>query len=89
MDKNTRNLLWKFRGQGAPSDWPPPFDGFELKVRKSVEDSGISDSRRKTYDVESMEEDNLDTYKSRITYQVSTQYAAKGKYQIDSDEEEF
>jgi hypothetical protein len=28
-------------------------------------------------------------YKSRIKYQVSTQYSEKGKYQIDSDEEAF
>jgi hypothetical protein len=34
-------------------------------------------------------EQNVSAYKSRITYQISTQYAAKGKYQVDSEEEEF
>ena len=35
------------------------------------------------------EADGTSAYKSRVTYQVSTQYQAKGKYQIDSDEEAF
>ncbi len=90
VDKNTRELLWKFRGQGAPSDWPPAFDGFELKVRKSADESGISeDKTRKTYEIDGLEEESMNMYKSRITYQISTQYSSKGKYQIDSKEEEF
>lgn len=32
---------------------------------------------------------NTSTYKSEITYHMGTAYREKGKYQIDSDEEEF
>jgi len=45
---------------------------------------------RKIYEHHSIEDEgNVNFYKSRITYNVSTEYAAKGKYQVDSDEEAF
>ncbi len=88
IDVRTRNVVWKFRAPGAPAYVPPPHEVFEVEV--SVSEKDVEESGRKTYDLGTPEDDSgLDTYKSRITYQVSTQYAAKGKYQIDSDEEEF
>lgn len=87
---NNHELVWKFRSQGEPSYAPPPFDSFELKVSKTTDDSDSKDGlERKTYDIILEDEETPDFYKSRITYQVSTQYSAKGKYQIDSKEEEF
>jgi hypothetical protein len=48
------------------------------------------EEKRKEYSFDAIgEEQGISTYKSRITYQVSTRYAAKGKYQKDSDEEAF
>jgi len=90
VDINTRRLLWKFRGKGSPSYMPPAFESYELVLSRSADDSKtLEDASRKTYDIEGLEEECTSEYKSRVTYQVSTQYAAKGKYQIDSDEEEF
>ena len=89
VDKDTGNLIWKFRGQGAPSYLPAPYDSYELSVSKPAEEKGVEDSSRKTYDIGIIEQESTSEYKSRITYQVSTQYGAKGKYQIDSHEEEF
>ncbi len=89
VDKTTGKLFWKFRGQGAPSYLPAPYDSYELSVKKPVEERRRQDSSRKTYSIELRDQENTSTYKSRITYQVSTQYAAKGKYQKDSDEEAF
>ncbi|MBN2330911.1 MAG: PQQ-binding-like beta-propeller repeat protein [Candidatus Aenigmarchaeota archaeon] len=88
VDINTHQLLWKFRGQGAPSYFPPPFDSYELTVKKAASESGLEEkATRKRYDFGMSEEETTSQYKSKITYQISTQYASKGKYQIDSDEE--
>ncbi len=90
VDARTHRLVWKFRGQGAPSHFPPPFESYELKVSKSAEDAGVKEGEeRKSYELGALEEEGTSEYKTRITYQVSTQYASKGKYQVDSDEEEF
>ncbi len=91
VDTGTHQLVWKFRAQGEPSYIPPPFESFELTVSKHGEDSGLAEKdtvKRYATDI-GEEEEGGKFYKSRITYQVSTQYGAKGKYQIDSDEEEF
>ncbi len=90
VDINTHELVWKFRGQGAPSYIPPPFESYELTVKKPVPESGLEEKgTRKRYDLNVTESGEEGTfYKSRITYQISTQYQSKGgKYQIDSDEE--
>ncbi len=89
VDVNTQNLMWKFRSRGSPSQWPPPFDTHELSV--PIHDEEKPQERKKSYDlnVTGEEEEFNAAYKSRITYQVSTQYASRGKYQKDSDEEEF
>jgi hypothetical protein len=89
VDTSTHELVWKFRTEGSPSILPPPYESFEIemKIPKSeVEEEVV----KKTYDLNlGEEEDGTSAYKSRITYQISTQYSAKGKYQIDSDEEAF
>jgi len=88
LDIDTQKVLWKFRMSGSPSYLPPPYESFEMSMK--IDENTVEDGVRKKYDFDLADEnDNLSTYKSRITYQVSTQYASKGKYQIDSDEEEF
>lgn len=90
IDIDAHSLAWKFRAEGEPSYIPPPFAVFELTVKKRGDDSGTSEmGGRKTYEIDGLDEESHDTYKSRITYRVSTQYSAKGKYQKDSDEEAF
>ena len=61
------------------------------KVKMKVPAREIEEEEKKAYEFGFGPEDekNTSTYKSRITYQISTQYASKGKYQVDSDEEEF
>jgi outer membrane protein assembly factor BamB len=92
VDTESHDLVWKFRSQGSPSYVPPPFDSFELTVKKPVEDSGFKEEgSSKRYQMDAGEtEEKEQFYKSRITYQISTQYQSRGgKYQVDSDEEEF
>jgi outer membrane protein assembly factor BamB len=87
VDIKTERLLWKFRGQGAPSFSPPPYESYELSMH--VPEKVVEEARKKAYDVGIGDEgeDSGRFYKSRITYQVSSRYHEKGKYQIDSDEE--
>jgi outer membrane protein assembly factor BamB len=89
LEAETGDLVWKFRTEGSPSNYPPPYDQFEVELK--IPESEVSEeSKEKRYDFgTSEEEETSDFYKSRITYQVSTQYASKGKYQVDSKEEEF
>jgi outer membrane protein assembly factor BamB len=81
------NLIWKFRSEGQPSYIPPPYESFEVRLK--VSETELEESPLKRYDFgereSSVEEGSF--YKSRITYQVKTQYTEKGKYQVDSDEE--
>jgi outer membrane protein assembly factor BamB len=87
IDVNTRRVVWKFRAPGSPAYVPPPYEAFELRMKIPKGESGGDD--RKQYDVNISEEGEEagSFYKSRITYQVSTQYRQKGKYQVDSGEE--
>lgn len=88
VDTRTRQLVWKFRTHGAPSPLPHPFGTHELVVRKSAGEDGLREwDGRKAYDIGGLQEEGGSAYKSRVTYRVSSQYAAKGKYQTDSDEE--
>jgi outer membrane protein assembly factor BamB len=88
INEDGTTVIWKFRTEGSPSYLPPAHEEFEVSIKKPVEDTGKEVGERKKYDfVLDEESDDSKFYKSRITYQVSTQYAAKGKYQIDSDEE--
>jgi len=90
VDANTGKLVWKFRSAGEPSPFPPPYDTFELVMKKTVDRGAEAKEGPKKYEITfSEEETGTSAYKSRITYQVSTQYREKGKYQIDSDEEAF
>jgi len=59
----------------------------QLKIPKISREEG----RKKSYEINiTGESEGIGSfYKSRITYQVSTQYREKGKYQIDTDEEAF
>ncbi|MBN2330867.1 MAG: PQQ-binding-like beta-propeller repeat protein [Candidatus Aenigmarchaeota archaeon] len=87
-DSATGDLVWKFRTQGQPSSGPGPYDAFELSVVTPKE--VVREDRRKEYNAALAEEGDADAhfYKSRITYQTSTQYQSRGgKYQVDSDEE--
>ncbi len=89
VDIASHELIWKFRTEGSPSYLPPPYESFEIEMkipRSMVEE----EAAKKTYDFTmGSEDDGTSAYKSRVTYQVSNQYVAKGKYQIDSDEEAF
>jgi outer membrane protein assembly factor BamB len=89
LDTETKQVVWKFKTVGNPCPLPPPYEAFELEL--NMPKPLLEDGRKKTYELDMASEDDGDSkfYKSRITYQISTQYAAKGKYQIDSDEEAF
>ncbi len=90
VDANTGKLVWKFRAAGEPSPFPPPYDTFELVMKRAADTGPREEKVEKKYDLNlGGEEEGTSAYKSRITYQISTQYAEKGKYQVDSDEEEF
>ncbi|MBN2330910.1 MAG: PQQ-binding-like beta-propeller repeat protein [Candidatus Aenigmarchaeota archaeon] len=88
IDASSARVIWKFRTEGSPSYLPPAHDEFEVVIRKQAEGAGKKEGERKTYEfILDDESEDGRFYKSRITYQISTQYAEKGKYQIDSDEE--
>jgi outer membrane protein assembly factor BamB len=90
LDSESGNPAWRFRTQGQPSSGPPPYESFELSVVTPKEVA--KEETRKDYkmDVPEESEGSVNFYKSRITYQSSTQYQSRGgKYQVDSDEEEF
>ncbi len=87
IDDKTQKIIWKFRTGGSPSYIPPANEEFEVVIKRPEGTTTGEGGREKRYDFRFGEEDNTSTYKSRITYQVSTQYASKGKYQVDSDEE--
>jgi outer membrane protein assembly factor BamB len=86
VDTNTERLLWKFRSRGAPSYSPPPYESFELSMKVP---ETVVEEEKKAYDIgiSDVGEDSGRFYKTRITYQMSSRYQEKGKYQIDSDEE--
>ena len=87
VDVNTRKLLWKFRCSGSPSYLPPANDEYEVEIL-IPKDEVDADVREKRYDIGFVDDDETaGAYKSKITYRMSTQYASKGKYQVDSDEE--
>ncbi len=89
LDKETGGLVRKFSIPGSVSTYPDWKGYFELTV--SIPEQEVSEmAGQKRYTIsENTDEDGGNFYKSRVTYQTSTQYASKGKYQIDSDEEEF
>ncbi len=88
VDADTGKLVFTFRSAGSPSYLPPPHEIFEVEFR--IPESELEEEMKKTYDLDfGQENENASAYKSRITYQVSTQYASKGKYQVDTNEEEF
>jgi outer membrane protein assembly factor BamB len=86
LDLSTHKVIWKLRGQGETSPMTSPFDSFELVVKKRTEESGMEEKEgRKRYNIDAFEEQRGSFYKSRITYQMSTQYREKGKYQTDEE----
>lgn len=88
LDTETQKLVWKFKAEGSPVELPPPHEAFEIET--TIPQSEFNEEKKKSYDLKLDEDEgDINFYKSRITYQVSTQYTAKGKYQIDSREEEF
>ncbi|MCK4821535.1 PQQ-like beta-propeller repeat protein, partial [bacterium] len=88
LDTDTMQLAWKFNTGGSPAPMPTAYEYFEVEMK--IPEAHMEE-KKKVYDlnlgVDS--EENASTYKSRITYQISTQYQKKGKYQIDSQEEGF
>ncbi len=89
VNSKAGELIWKFRTEGDPANLPPPYDAFEVVLKRPAEKKDAKEKEGKQYDLKLEEDQNTSTYKSRITYQVSTQYASKGKYQVDSKEETF
>ena len=89
VDKNDGKEIWRFYTGVGPSYIPPISEGYEIELT-IPEDDVVKEESRKDYEI-TMGNDAISegAYKSRITYQISTQYAAKGKYQTDSDEESF
>ncbi len=87
FDAASGELLWKFRCPGSPISHPPIRSYFEVTIKHKKKD--FEEVQDKKYDLKIAEEDGTSAYKTRMTYQVSTQYGAKGKYQIDSKEEAF
>jgi outer membrane protein assembly factor BamB len=87
LDLNKQKPVWTFRTNGSPCYIPPPYESFEVQLK--IPETQIGEGKKKTYelDLKEEEEEREGAYKSRITYQVSTQYVEKGKYQVDSDEE--
>jgi outer membrane protein assembly factor BamB len=88
LDLKTRDLLWKFRADGAPAYLPPPYESFEMVMkigRAAAEDAGAQEYVFGAFDVGR----NVSAYKSDMTYQSSTTYRSKGKYQVDADKEGF
>ncbi len=89
LDARSGELLWKFRSPGSPITHPPIRSYFEVSVKIREEEIGSGSDKKYEVKLSDDEDDGTSSYKSRITYQISTQYGAKGKYQIDSHEEEF
>lgn len=87
LNVNTRQVAWKFRAPGAPAYVPPPYESFELEVK--LQESDFDEKPGNEGGMEHFSEDGLDTYNSKVTYRMSTRYASKGKYQVNSDEEAF
>jgi outer membrane protein assembly factor BamB len=87
IDDKTQKLIWKFRMEGSPSYVPPANEEFEVNIKRPAGRTTEEGGREKRYDFRFGEDDGASTYKSRITYRVSNQYAAKGRYQKDADEE--
>jgi outer membrane protein assembly factor BamB len=89
LNSATGELVWRFRTQGQPSTGPGPYEEYELTLM--VPEKPKEEAKKKAYDLDIPEEgeEGGRFYKSRVTYQVSTRYREKGKYQIDSDEEAF
>ena len=83
LDARTGRLVWKFRTVGSPSYIPPHNDMYEAVV-KIPETEAVAVIEKK-YDMPISDDSGGSvTYKSRITYQLSTQYSSRGKYRIDS-----
>jgi len=88
MGLKDRSLRWKFRCDGSPAYIPPPHESFEVRIK--LPGIAADEEKRRGYALDAISEGQAaGAYKSRITYQSSTRYAARGKYQKDSDEEAF
>ena len=88
IDKDSQLLIWKFTAGGSPAYIPDSYDQFEMRMEIPKGDVEQVTEKRYSFDI-GTEDEKTSEYQSRITYQVSTQYAAKGKYQVNSHEEEF
>ncbi len=88
-DALTGKLLWKFRTEGSPSTYPPPYANFELSM--IIPEPASDKQEEKKYDMSFGREDELNTseYQGRVTYQISTHYTIKRKYQADEKTEGF
>ncbi len=88
LDIKTQDVVWKFRMDGSPSYLPPEYGSYEVGMK--ITGTDLEETTRKDYGLSFKEEErNTSAYKSEITYQMGTTYREKGKYQIDSQTEEF
>jgi outer membrane protein assembly factor BamB len=86
VDKNTGKELWRFNTGSDPSYIPPISEGFLLEISRTMPEEESKEGRKR-YDFNVTEEAQAGSfYKARITYQVSTQYREKGKYQTTDDD---
>ena len=86
IDAMNGTLIWKFRCPGDISVYPSIKGHFEARMR--IEEKEIEEFMETRYDLNLFKENGEEGkfYKSRVTYQISTQYRQKGKYQTDSDD---
>jgi len=86
LGRNGKDLAWKFRTSGEPSLIPPANEAFELEIRISPGPKEAETGKTYQLDLTGESEEKGAFYKSRITYQVSTHYREKGKYQTTEDD---
>lgn len=89
LDAKTGKLIWKYKVPGSIAIYPDLKAFFEVEIKIPKEE--VEEAEKKSYNLNFDREEELNTseYTSRITYQISTQYSSKGRYQVDTDEEEF
>ncbi len=79
VDIDTTRLSWKFRVSGSPSFVPDPHESFELEMKIPQEE--FLKEKRKVYDLDEEKTEVVGSfYRSRNTYQVTSEYQASGSY---------
>lgn len=89
VDAGTGRLVWKFNTGGSPCPVPPTYEGYEMQMRLPA---GEPDAvvARKSYELDlPAGEGGISPYRSMVTYQVSSRYVSRGRYQQDSGDGGF